>query len=471
MNEQDHHPLLHSQEKGADRSPASEMIGKSSKDKTYGTATSKPSGPYSGPDSITFCVHGNKYEMGGCCYNLLSLEVGKIEDNQKGIWQEQDVEGLVKNQKTRSFASLNQALSLLSKFCNTDIASYDIDKRAVRKLILASILCIFFVIVETVGGILANSLAIAADAAHLLTDFASFMISLFAIWVASKPPTQRMSYGWLRAEVVGATVSVLLIWVLTGILVYGAVLRIYSGDYELNPTIMLITSAVGLGVNMLMGATLHQHGHSHGGDTGDKEDGHGHSHGGSKGDKGHGDVKKGGEKPKKQTGPKNDSKNEDKENINVKAALIHVIGDFLSSLGVFIAALVIYFKPEWKIVDPICTFLFSVLVLCTTINVLRNTMTVLMEGIPADVKFEVVEQIIMSVPGIVTLHNLRIWSLTTAKTALSAHIVIAPVTNPHQILKEASRRIREKYDIFEMTIQIEEFQEETSTRDEPFKIY
>ena len=98
-------------------------------------------------------------------------------------------------------------------------------------------------------------------------------------------------------------------------------------------------------------------------------------------------------------------------------------------------------------------------------------MNVLMGGVPSNVNFEVVEQIIMSVPGIVTLHNLRIWSLTTAKTALSAHIVIAPKTNPHQILKEASRRIREKYDIFEMTIQIEEFQEEASTGDEQFKIY
>ena len=155
----------------------------------------------------------------------------------------------------------------------------------------------------------------------------------------------------------------------------------------------------------------------------------------------------------------------------IKAALIHVIGDFLSSLGVFIAALVIYFKPEWKIVDPICTFLFSVLVLCTTVNVLRNTMTVLMEGTPANVKFEVVEQIIMSVPGVVTLHNLRIWSLATTKTALSAHIVIAPKTNPHEVLKEASRRIRKKYDVFEMTIQVEEYQEDTSTEAEYFTLY
>ena len=107
-----------------------------------------------------------------------------------------------------------------------------------------------------------------------------------------------------------------------------------------------------------MGCGLHQHahGHSHGGDeteSGDKRH-HGHSH----------DVTEDGHK----------------ENINVKAAFIHVIGDFVQSLGVFTAALIIYFKPEWKIVDPICTFIFSVLVLCTTISILRNTLNVLMEG-------------------------------------------------------------------------------------------
>merc|ERR1719458_1907840 len=179
---------------------------------------------------------------------------------------------------------------------------------------------------EIVGGYMANSLAIATDAAHLLTDFASFMISLFAIWVASRPATKKMSFGWHRAEVIGATVSVLMIWVVTGILVYMAVERCVTGDFELNPTIMLITSGVGVLVNIIMGAVL---GHSHGG-------GDGHGHGGG-----------------------------NQENINVKAAFIHVIGDFLQSLGVFIAALVIYFKPEWNIIDPVCTFVFSVLVLFT----------------------------------------------------------------------------------------------------------
>ena len=137
-------------------------------------------------------------------------------------------------------------------------------------MIIASVLCLAFMILEIgklflvlrnvmskknrigfkihlfiAGGIMANSLAIATDAAHLLTDFASFLISLFSIWMASKPASVRMNFGWHRAEVIGATVSVLLIWVVTGILVYMAVQRIISKEYEVDATIMLITSGIG----------------------------------------------------------------------------------------------------------------------------------------------------------------------------------------------------------------------------------
>ena len=174
--------------------------------------------------------------------------------------------------------------------------------RARNKLIFASVLCVLFMSAEVVGGVLSNSLAIATDAAHILTDFASFMISLFAIWMAARPKSQKMSFGWHRAEVLGAIVSVLMIWVVTGILFYMAVLRIINMDFEIDTTVMLITSGLGVLVNIIMGASLHQHGHTHGGGH-DAE--HGHSHGA------HGD----------------------KENINVKAAFIHVIGDFLQSLG------------------------------------------------------------------------------------------------------------------------------------------
>ena len=89
----------------------------------------------------------------------------------------------------------------------------------------ATVLCVFFMIAEIVGGVLSNSLAIATDAAHLLTDIASFLISLFAIWMAAKPKSQKMSFGWHRAEVLGATMSVLMIWLVTGVLVYLAIMR------------------------------------------------------------------------------------------------------------------------------------------------------------------------------------------------------------------------------------------------------
>lgn len=319
--------------------------------------------------------------------------------------------------------------------CHPEREESGMDRKARNKLILASILCLVFMVMEIIGGILANSLAIATDAAHLLTDFASFMISLFSLWVASRPATTRMSFGWHRAEVIGATVSVLLIWVVTGILVYIAVERIISKDFELDATIMLITSGIGVGFNIIMGLTLHQHGHghSHGGGGG-----HGHSHGEPEVDPETGRAK---------------------TNINVRAAYIHVIGDFLQSIGVFIAAIVIYFVPSAAIMDPICTFIFSILVLGTTIRILRDTMNVLMEGIPRDVSFDVVQETFLSVDEIVAVHNLRIWGLTTDKTALAAHLAIAPGSNAQTVLREASTRIRAKYDFYEMTLQVEQFQD------------
>ena len=101
------------------------------------------------------------------------------------------------------------------------------------------------------GGYLSSSLAIATDAAHLLTDFASFMISLFALWVGSRPATRVMSFGWHRAEVLGALTSVLLIWVVTGILVYLAAQRVITRDFDIESTSMLITSGIGLIVNLV----------------------------------------------------------------------------------------------------------------------------------------------------------------------------------------------------------------------------
>ncbi|NXP76682.1 ZNT2 protein, partial [Ramphastos sulfuratus] len=140
-------------------------------------------------------------------------------------------------------------------------------------------------------------------------------------------------------EILGALLSVASIWVVTSVLVYLAAQRLISGDYDIEGSVMLITSACAVAANIVMGLALHQ-------------TGHGHSHGA------------GGEEP----------------NASVRAAFIHVVGDLLQSVGVLIASYVIFFKPEYKYMDPICTFLFSALVLGTTLTIFRDIILVLMEG-------------------------------------------------------------------------------------------
>ncbi|XP_071993192.1 proton-coupled zinc antiporter SLC30A2 isoform X1 [Engystomops pustulosus] len=319
-----------------------------------------------------------------------------------------------------------------NKHCHSDRAQDDWQstekERARRKLYVASVVCLVFMIGEVIGGYIAHSLAIMTDAAHLLTDFASMMISLFALWMSSRPATKTMNFGWHRAEILGALLSVLSIWVVTGVLVYLAVERIISGNYEIEGDAMLITSGCAVAVNIIMGVTLHQtgHGHSHGA-------GNSHSHS-------HGDG--------------------ELHNPSVRAAFIHVIGDLLQSIGVLVAAFVIYFKPEYKIIDPICTFLFSVLVLGTTLTILRDVLLVLMEGTPKGVDFNMVKDTLLSIKGVKALHSLHIWALTVSQPVLSVHIAINEDANSQMVLKEASSELQSKFHFHTTTIQIENYSED-----------
>uniref|UniRef100_A0A914UGL3 Zinc transporter 2 n=1 Tax=Plectus sambesii TaxID=2011161 RepID=A0A914UGL3_9BILA len=317
--------------------------------------------------------------------------------------------------------------------CHDDRIMSAFDYKARRTLILASMLCLLFMLAEIVGGLWAGSLAIITDAAHLLTDFASFLISLFSLYMASRPASQRMSFGWHRAEVIGAFLSVLLIWVVTGILVYIAIQRIITKEYEIDAVIMLVTAGVGVAVNIIMGLLLHfggGHGHSHGGGSSHSHASHAHS---------------------------DDSNSQRQRNINVRAALIHVIGDLVQSIGVFIAALLIYFMPGWAIADPICTFIFSILVLITTVAIMRDALNVLMEGKPRGIDFGEVIKSLHNIEGVRKVHDLRIWSLTMDKVALSVHLAIAPETNAQAVLRTTTAMLRKRYGVHECTVQIESY--------------
>ncbi|VVC34444.1 Cation efflux protein,Cation efflux protein, cytoplasmic domain [Cinara cedri] len=355
---------------------------------------------------LLYCIHG---KPSGCCTTLVSTEAKNPEHG-------------IPDQPVRK-----PSVTILNEHCHPDRETTSADrKKARRKLVFAGALCLIFMIGEAVGGYLSSSLAVATDASHMLTDFASLMISLCALWVSSRPATRAMPFGWYRAEVLGALTSVLLIWVVTGVLLYLAVERINDTSYTIDADVMVVTSVVGLCVNVVMGLTLHQHSHSHGGGL--------EAHG-------------------RQETPGSNSAN----CINVRVAYIHVLGDIIQSVGVLVAAVVVYVKPEWKIVDPLCTFLFSALVLVTTLNILRDTMIVLMEGMPKGVDFVDVLETIMGIAGVVRVHNLRVWALSPDKIALAAHLAVEPGVNTTAVLKEASRRMYKKYNFFDCTLQIEEY--------------
>jgi cation diffusion facilitator family transporter len=143
---------------------------------------------------------------------------------------------------------------------NIKIGTKQSQKNAIRKLIIVSVICLFFMAVELVGNYLSGSLAILSDALHMLCDFSGFAISMISIIISKRKPTKKMSFGYHRAEVVGALLSVLVIWVLTAWLVYEGIERIQNGKIEIESDIMLIVAIVGLICNLLMGHVLHSSG-------------------------------------------------------------------------------------------------------------------------------------------------------------------------------------------------------------------
>ena len=363
-------------------------------------------------------------------------------------------------------------------------------------------------VAEAVGGYMSGSLAILTDAAHLLSDVTGFCISLLAIWLGSRKANARMTYGYRRAEVLGALVSVVLIWVLTAVLVVEAVMRArrwFAGEsLSVDGKLMFFVALGGCAVNMALLQILGHdhgggghHGHSHGpapapkkrqkmpwdeveggggggggggavvnpmavssagsvnkpllageggpavaattygstsASTSTGHDDHGHGHGGGGCSGGHG----GGESA---------------ENINIRAAYIHALGDMAQSVGVVIAGAIVWARPDWEIADPACTFLFSILVVFTTTGIVKDAIDVLMEGVPTGIDADEVKAALAGVPGAKHVHDLHIWSLTAGVIALSVHIT-ADAPETQEVLVKAEQVCR-TFDIGHSTIQVQ----------------
>jgi zinc transporter 2 len=317
----------------------------------------------------------------------------------------------------------------------TDVEKQNRQIKMQRKLIVALLIAAAFMAVELAGGIYAHSLAIMTDAAHLLSDVSGFAVSLFAAIYAAKRSGEHFSYGYHRVEVLGALASVLTVWLVTGVLVWEAVGRIVSPE-PVNGKVMFILALVGVGVNVLLMAILGGHGHSHGAEHGhhdhldgieaggeglpqgngvaqNHDDGHHHDHVGDHHEKG------------------------SEGNINMRGAIIHVLGDLVQSVGVAIAGALIWWHqddPRWALADPVCTFLFAILVLWTTVYILRDVSDVLMERAPRGVEVGEIAQALLTIQGVSDVHDLHIWSLTLGIPLLCAHVVLTPGADPAQVL-------------------------------------
>jgi zinc transporter 2 len=231
-----------------------------------------------------------------------------------------------------------------------------------KRLKLAVTICAIFFIIELVGGLYTGSLALLSDSTHLLTDCLSYAVSIFAISIAKKKATSRFSLGFARAEILGALLSILLIWTCTAGLVVTAIRKLSSPETQqpINSRVMLGLALVALFVNVMYVfpvsnprlLTLLQHDHHHHQHEKDDVESSSETHAGS---------------------------------INMRAAIIHALGDLICSGGVLLASIIIMFKPEWVFVDALCSFLFAIVIICTTYPVARDIFIVLMQGTPLSI--------------------------------------------------------------------------------------
>ncbi|KAF6732652.1 Zinc transporter 4 [Oryzias melastigma] len=312
-------------------------------------------------------------------------------------------------------------------------------RRVMKRLIIAAVLYFLFMTGEIIGGYVSNSLAIMTDAVHMLADVVGILFSLLALWLSTKPPTKRFTFGLHRLEVVSAVLSVVLIYILTGVLVYEAVQRTVHQDFNIDGDIMLITAAVGVAVNLIMGFLLNQGGHLH-----SHSHGHGHSH-----------------SPAVATGSHPAGSGQPHGSLAVRAAFIHALGDLLQSVGVLIAAYVVRFKPEFKLADPICTYIFSVLVLFTTVRIIRDTIVIVLEGVPRHLDTQRIREDLLKLEDVQSIDELNVWALTADKTAAIVHLQLTPSSghNWEDVQAKARHLLLHTYGLSRCTVQVQTHRE------------
>jgi cobalt-zinc-cadmium efflux system protein len=272
--------------------------------------------------------------------------------------------------------------------------------RATRRVLWAALaLTAAFAVVEAIGGWLAGSLALISDAGHMVTDAASFVVALIAAAVTLRPPSQRASYGYARAEVIAAFVNALAMLALIAWIVVEAVRRLLTPAPVAGTTVMMV-AAMGLVVNLVVAWLLSRHAHG----------------------------------------------------INARAALLHVFGDLLGSVAAFVAGAVIH-RTGWMPIDPILSLVVAMLILRATLALLKESAGVLMERVPAHLSYEAVGHALAALPGVTGVHDLHVWQLSAERVALSAHMMLADGMDWPRVLAAARRMLARDFAIDHVTLQ------------------
>jgi len=277
------------------------------------------------------------------------------------------------------------------------------EARMRTRLVAVLVLVAGYMVVEAVAGWLTNSLALLADAGHMLTDAGAIGLALFAASLARRPSNPRKSYGYYRAEILAALANaVTLILIVVGIS-WEAYRRLLHPPPVMGMPMMLVAAA-GLAVNVVAMRVL--------------------------------DVDK------------------DTHSLNVQGVFWHIIGDALGSVGAVTAGLLMWWKG-WFWADPLASAAISVIILLGAVRLTRDSVNVLMEGTPERLAAEEVEAALAALPGVVAVHDLHVWTVTSNYESLSVHLIVDDAADVAEVLSAARAMLRERFGIDHVTIQIE----------------
>jgi cobalt-zinc-cadmium efflux system protein len=266
---------------------------------------------------------------------------------------------------------------------------------------IALLITLAFAIVEALSGWAFGSLALLSDAGHMFSDAGALGLAWFASWVSRRPPGARHSYGLARAEVVAAFINSLAL-ILVVVLITVESIRRLMQPAEVNGFGVMIVAFLGLLINLTVIVILSRA----------------------------------------------------ERNLNLRAALLHVASDVIGSVAALVAGAVIYYTG-WKPIDPILSLVIALLILASTIGLLREALHVLMEGVPRNLELEEVGKELARVPGVLSVHDLHIWNISSGRMALSAHVELESLDLWPAILERSRRVLYERYGIDHVTLQPE----------------